>query len=556
MLEDTQEQFTAKLYRRRWVMLLLFCWCSASNSYHWIHLNIISDRVLYLWNTSIPGGSEDIRQMALDWLSMVYLLAYIPLIVPATWLLDRYGLKVSTLLTVILNALGAWIKCLAGELVVDPQAGDVNSVRARSAFPILMFAQTLDAIAQVFILGAPAELAATWFGDQEISTATSIGVLANQLGVAIGFCIPAMIVPALPTGSSAVNLNGSDPLNYPWIAILFRAHTHWDNHHSVFESLKYCMMILLYGGAAITTLPLIPVIFAFKAEPPSEPTYAQYVRHKNRKLSKKHAVRRKESDCDSLDRSFGTDQSEASNRTVRSSHVSSVSGEMNQSEDGRSIGLQSGGYKRSLIRVLKNRQFMLLFFSYGINTGVYYALGTLLNYILLDFFPGDAPIGWIGFTMVISGIAGSIIAGIALDRTKKHKLINSLIYLITLISMAVFTGVLQVKSIALMFVISFVLGFAMTGILPLGFEFAAELTYPESEGLTSGLLNASAQLFGIILTLSTSKLKSVYGSLAGNLLMTILLLVGFILIVTIKEDLRRQKMIKTTSDEIDEDSNE
>lgn len=32
----------------------------------------------------------------------------------------------------------------------------------------------------------------------------------------------------------------------------------------------------------------------------------------------------------------------------------------------------------------------------------------------------------------------------------------------------------------------------MTGYLPVGFEFAAELTFPESEGTSSGLLNASA----------------------------------------------------------------
>lgn len=36
--------------------------------------------------------------------------------------------------------------------------------------------------------------------------------------------------------------------------------------------------------------------------------------------------------------------------------------------------------------------------------------------------------------------------------------------------------------------------FFMTGYLPLGFEFAAELTYPESEGTSSGLLNCSAQV--------------------------------------------------------------
>ena len=36
--------------------------------------------------------------------------------------------------------------------------------------------------------------------------------------------------------------------------------------------------------------------------------------------------------------------------------------------------------------------------------------------------------------------------------------------------------------------------FFMTGYLPIGFEFAAELTFPAAEGTMSGLLNASAQV--------------------------------------------------------------
>ena len=36
--------------------------------------------------------------------------------------------------------------------------------------------------------------------------------------------------------------------------------------------------------------------------------------------------------------------------------------------------------------------------------------------------------------------------------------------------------------------------FFMTGYLPLGFDFAAEITFPESEGTSSNLLNASAQV--------------------------------------------------------------
>lgn len=35
----------------------------------------------------------------------------------------------------------------------------------------------------------------------------------------------------------------------------------------------------------------------------------------------------------------------------------------------------------------------------------------------------------------------------------------------------------------------------MTGYLPVGFEYAAEITYPEPEGTVTGLMNASAQVW-------------------------------------------------------------
>jgi len=60
--------------------------------------------------------------------------------------------------------------------------------------------------------------------------------------------------------------------------------------------------------------------------------------------------------------------------------------------------------------------------------------------------------------------------------------------------MVVFTVTLDLGHIAVVFVTGGVLGFFMTGYLPLGFEFAVEITYPESEGTSSGLLNASAQV--------------------------------------------------------------
>ena len=59
----------------------------------------------------------------------------------------------------------------------------------------------------------------------------------------------------------------------------------------------------------------------------------------------------------------------------------------------------------------------------------------------------------------------------------------------------------------------------MTGYLPLGFEFAAEITFPESEGTSSGLLNASAQVlensfFSFLHSSTTFKLQKQDESLA------------------------------------------
>ena len=154
-----------RLYKRRWLMVLLFAAYSLSNAYQWIHLNIIGDVVHRYYNASMPGNEYQ-QLVALDWLSMIYMLAYIPLIFPATWLLDKKGLRLCGILATFLNALGAWVKC-----------GAISPDR----FAVLMFGQTICAIAQIFVLGIPARLAAVWFGPNEVSTATAIGVFGNQV---------------------------------------------------------------------------------------------------------------------------------------------------------------------------------------------------------------------------------------------------------------------------------------------------------------------------------------------------------------------------------------
>ena len=69
----------------------------------------------------------------------------------------------------------------------------------------------------------------------------------------------------------------------------------------------------------------------------------------------------------------------------------------------------------------------------------------------------------------------------------------------------------------------------MTGYLPVGFEFAAELTFPESEGTSSGLLNASAQVFGIILTMGMRAMMESVSVMWANVTLIAILFVGTIM---------------------------
>lgn len=80
----------------------------------------------------------------------------------------------------------------------------------------------------------------------------------------------------------------------------------------------------------------------------------------------------------------------------------------------------------------------------------------------------------------------------------------------------------------------------MTGYLPVGFEFGAELTYPEPEGTSAGLLNSAAQVFGIGFTMAYAEILGQWGDVGANIAMAVMLCVGSVLTACIRSDLRRQ----------------
>ncbi|KAG7331613.1 hypothetical protein KOW79_005582 [Hemibagrus wyckioides] len=427
MLPGEQKPLQTKRYRRRFAVLAIFSLYSLVNAFQWIQYSIITNIFMQFYG---------VTSVIIDGLSVVYMVAYIPLIFPATWLLDRKGLRVTALLGAGLNCAGAWLKCAS--------AGP-------GLFWVTMSAQVVCSVAQVFILGLPSRIASVWFGPKEVSTACATAVLGNQLGVAIGFLLPPVLVPNTPEDK---------------------------------EQMGHNISIMFYGTAAVSTLLFILTIFVIQDRPPLPPSKAQAV----------------------LPTGLAEDYS----------------------------------YKQSIINLFRSKPFILLLLSYGIMTGSFYSVSTLLNQMIIFYYEGEElNAGRIGLTLVVAGMVGSILCGLWLDHTKTYKMTTLSVYVLSFLGMLVFTFTLDLGHLLLIFFTGGALGFFMTGYLPIGFEFAVEITYPESEGTSSGLLNAFAQLFGIIFTLIQGKLTTDYTPLAGNIFLCAWIFLGIILTALIKSELKR-----------------
>ncbi|CAD7014635.1 feline leukemia virus subgroup C receptor-related protein 2 [Ceratitis capitata] len=426
---DARRVEEIKVYKRRWVVLFLFIFYSGANAAQWIQYSIINNIIVKYYG---------INDKWVDWTSMIYMIVYIPLIFPGSWFLDKMGLRITALVGIVGTCIGSWIKVFS----VQPDL-----------FYVTFIGQTFVALAQVCILSLPARIAAVWFGPHQVSSACSLGVFGNQLGIAVGFVLP----PILVGNSDDLDAIGSD------------------------------LLFMFYWFAGFTTVLMVLMIFLFKDKPPTPPN-------------------------------------------------------PKRSGDPTANSASEEPFMKSLKSLALNRNYILLLISYGMNVGVFYAISTLLNPVVLKYYPGhEVDTGRIGLTIVLAGMIGSVASGIVLDHMRKFKETTLAVYALSMVGMWIFTFTLDTGHIVVVYVTAGLLGFFMTGYLPVGFEFAAELTYPEPEGTSSGLLNAAAQVFGIGFTSLYSEVFYTYGDIPADVIMSIMLMFGTLITALIKPDLRRQK---------------
>ena len=165
------QQRNIKVYPYRWIMLSVYMLIVAVNQLLWITFApITTDATAFFQVSDIKIGI----------LSMCFMIVFIVMSIPASWIVDTYGLKIG----VGIGAVFTGCFGLMRGLVADN-------------YNLVLIAQIGIAIGQPFLLNSITKISARWFPMEERATASGLGTLAMYAGILGGM----VLTPYLAIGS-------------------------------------------------------------------------------------------------------------------------------------------------------------------------------------------------------------------------------------------------------------------------------------------------------------------------------------------------------------------
>jgi cyanate permease len=169
------EESSVKVYGYRWVVLLAFMLVVATNQLLWISFAPI---------TSEAAAFYGVSNLSIGVLSMVFMVVFIFLSIPASWVIDTWGIRVGVGIGALLTGVFGLLRGLLA-----------------SHFTWVFVSQMGIAVGQPFVLNAIAKIAGRWFPLRERATASGLGSLATYAGILVGLAATPLLVlrTSLPT---------------------------------------------------------------------------------------------------------------------------------------------------------------------------------------------------------------------------------------------------------------------------------------------------------------------------------------------------------------------
>ena len=409
-----------KVYGYRWVILAVFMLISIVIQLQWLaHAAVERPAEVFYHGQFNPDSFFNI-----DFLAMVYMLVYIIMSFPASYIINTYGIR----------------KAIGLGAVIAAASGLLKGFYADS-FLMVVVAQVGLAVAQPFILNAVTAVTVRWFPLRERGLAAGLAILAQYLGIIFALLITPVFI-------------GTNP--------------HEPGYGSGFPHMLTVYGWLTFGAAVITLLLL-------KEKPPTPPAADDLVRQ---------------------------------------------------------------SFYKGLKHILKQRDMVLIILVFLVGLGIFNAISSMTDSISANLGVQDSN-GLIGGLMLIGGIFGALIIPALSDKYRMRK------RFLVICTIGALPGVLGlsltgyfIHNTAVIYDIalasSFILGFFIMSAGPVGFQYAAEISYPAPESISQGLLLWVGQISGLLFVAGMSIRNNFYLN-AWMILFSILMPVVVVLTLMTKE---------------------
>lgn len=150
---------------------------------------------------------------------------------------------------------------------------------------------------------------------------------------------------------------------------------------------------------------------------------------------------------------------------------------------------------------MKNKSYLLLVLGYASLYGTVTAVGAVINSLTKPFDYTIQNNSLFGAIFIISGILGSIVSGVFLDKTHKFKLVMISVSIAAVLLMTTVLFTLPSKNVPLFSINLALLGFFAIPLTPIAFGFCVELTFPTPEAVSNGMMLLPSKVYGSLLAL-------------------------------------------------------
>ena len=152
-----------RVYSYRWIVLVVFMFILGMTQLLWITFAPITKNAAQFY------GVSDLK---IGLFSMSFMIVYVFVSIPASWVIDTYGFRVGVGIGAVLTGIFALTRGIF--------ASDYN---------LVLLSQVGIAVGQPFVLNSITKVAARWFPINERATAAGLGSLALYLGIVAGMAL-------------------------------------------------------------------------------------------------------------------------------------------------------------------------------------------------------------------------------------------------------------------------------------------------------------------------------------------------------------------------------